>query len=109
MSVAVLDCTTVVTPRPARKAVKRLLKLFASTVRRLSPKTRSTPVRTMWVPQTSRAMAASRLRRWIIESGQAQGSEYVLVLVKLFMASWTPSLYPNPESLMPPNGVNSRR
>jgi hypothetical protein len=61
--VAVLDCTMVVTPSPASIELARLLKLFASTLRRLSPNTRSTPVRTMCVPQTSRAMAASRLSR----------------------------------------------
>ena len=38
-----------------------------------------------------------------------QGKENVLTLVKLFMASITPSLYPRPESLMPPNGDISMR
>lgn len=37
------------------------------------------------------------------------GSEYVLVFVKLFIASCTPSLYPSPESFTPPNGVSSSR
>ncbi len=44
-----------------------------------------------------------------VTNHQAQGSEYVLVFVKLFIASCTPSLYPSPESLMPPKGVNSKR
>ena len=39
----------------------------------------------------------------------SHGSEYVLMLVKLLTASCTPSLYPRPESLIPPNGVSSRR
>src|SRR4051812_27431652 len=60
--VAVLDCTMLVTPSPAMTARKRLTKLAASTRRRFSPKTRSMPVRTMCVPQTSRAIAARRLR-----------------------------------------------
>ena len=38
-----------------------------------------------------------------------QGSENVLTLVKLFIASITPSLYPKPESLIPPNGDISIR
>ena len=80
--VAVLLCTRLVTPRPAATALKRLPKLLASTWRRSSPSTRSMPVRTMCVPQTSRAMAARRLRRWItrVDSAwapalQPQGSE----------------------------------
>ena len=63
--VAVLDCTRLVTPRPAIRARKRLPKLSARIRRRFSPNTRSMPVRTMCVPQTSRAIAARRLRRWI--------------------------------------------
>ena len=43
--------------------VKRLLKLLASTWRRLSPNTLSTPVRTMCVPHTRSEMAASRFSR----------------------------------------------
>lgn len=61
--VAVLDCTSAVTPRPDSAAEKRLLMLWASRLRRLAPNTRSTPVRTMCVPQTSRAMAASKLSK----------------------------------------------
>ncbi|MNT97196.1 hypothetical protein D3C72_2394640 [compost metagenome] len=45
--VAVLDCTSAVTPMPESMAVKRLLILRASRLRRLAPKTRSTPVRTI--------------------------------------------------------------
>ena len=61
--VAVLDCITLVTPIPASMALGRLLKLRDSTPRRFSPNTRSTSVRTMCVPQTSKAIAASRLSR----------------------------------------------
>ena len=61
--VAVLDCTRAVTPMPESAAEKRLPMLRASMVRRLAPNTRSTPVRTRCVPQTSRAMAASRFSR----------------------------------------------
>ena len=52
-----------VTPMPASAATPRLRTLAASTARRFSPNTRRMPVRTMCVPQTSRAIAASRLRR----------------------------------------------
>ena len=62
--VAVLLCTTLVTPSPASAAAKRLLKLPCRMRRRFSPNTRSMPVRTMCVPQTSSAMAARRLSRW---------------------------------------------
>jgi len=61
--VAVLDCTRLVTPKPAANASGRLPKLRASTWRRFSPNTRSMPVRTMWVPHTSRAIAASRFSK----------------------------------------------
>ena len=61
--VAVLDCTSAVTPMPDSAAVNWLPVLRASRLRRLAPNTRSTPVRTRWVPQTSRAMAASRFSR----------------------------------------------
>jgi hypothetical protein len=67
--VAVLDCITLVTPRPASMAFGRELKLRDSTPRRFSPNTRSTSVRTMCVPHTSRAIAASRLSRWIMGAG----------------------------------------
>ncbi len=45
--VAVLLCSSVVTPRPASIALRRLATLRASTLRRFSPKARSTPVRTL--------------------------------------------------------------
>ena len=70
--VAVLDCTTPVTPTPAAMALKRLRKLCASTRRRFSPKTLSTPARTMWVPHTSSEIAASRFSRCSIEGGGSQ-------------------------------------
>ena len=55
-AVALEDCTSPVTPSPARKAVKGFETLLASTRRRLPPSTRSTPERTMCVPQTSSAI-----------------------------------------------------
>ena len=64
-AVAVLDCTRAVTPTPEAIAVRRLLILLDRTLRRLAPKTRTMPVRTSCVPQTSRAMAASRLSKWV--------------------------------------------
>jgi len=48
-----------VTATPATKPVARLPTLRRRTWRRLAPYTRSTPVRTMCVPQTSSAMAAN--------------------------------------------------
>ncbi len=60
-AVALEDCTSAVTPTPARNACSRLLTLWASTPRRLPPNTRSTPERTMCVPQTSSAMPARML------------------------------------------------
>ncbi|MCY1210290.1 hypothetical protein D3C87_456090 [compost metagenome] len=67
--VAVLDCTSAVTPMPESAAVKRLRMLCTRILRRLAPKTRSTPVRTRCVPHTSRATAASRFRRCFMEGG----------------------------------------
>jgi hypothetical protein len=64
-AVAVLDCTSAVTPRPDMAALKRLLTLLASTLRRLAPNTRRMPVRTRCVPHTSSAMAAKRFSRWV--------------------------------------------
>lgn len=64
--VAVLDCTSAVTPMPESAAVKRLPMLRANMVRRLAPNTRSTPVRTRLVPHTSSATAANRFRRCFI-------------------------------------------
>ena len=80
---------------------------YAQHLSRLAPYTRSTPDRTICVPHTSSAIAASRFNNVCIDS--YQGREYVLVLVKLFIASRTPSLYPKPESLIPPKGVSSSR
>ncbi len=69
--VAVLDCTIVVTAKPASSAWKRLPTLREMTWRRLAPNSRSTPVRTMCVAQTSRAMAASRFSRCCMAFDQA--------------------------------------
>ena len=69
--VAVLDCTSAVTPMPESAALKRLPMLRASRLRRLAPNTRSTPVRTMWVPHTSRATAARRFNRCFMDGGEA--------------------------------------
>ncbi|MNE48199.1 hypothetical protein D3C80_1426480 [compost metagenome] len=62
-AVALLLCTRAVTPMPAANASGRLLTLWLSTWRRCEPYTRRMPVRTMWVPQISRATADSRLSR----------------------------------------------
>jgi hypothetical protein len=67
--VAVLDCTSAVTPMPERAAVNRLRMLCTRILRRLAPNTRSTPVRTRWVPHTSSATAASRFRRCFMGVG----------------------------------------
>ncbi len=64
-AVAVLDCTSAVTPIPASMAASRLLTLLANMLRKLVPKTRRMPVRTSCVPQTRRAMAASRFSRCV--------------------------------------------
>ena len=64
--VAVLDCTSAVTPMPDKAAVNLLPMLCASIWRRLAPNTRSTPVRTRWVPQTSNAIAANKLSKCFI-------------------------------------------
>ncbi|VVD64005.1 hypothetical protein PNO31109_00246 [Pandoraea nosoerga] len=53
--------------------------------------------------------ANNRLPRTRRRAQIPHGKVKVLVLVKLFIASCTPSLYPSPESLMPPNGVSSIR
>ena len=65
-AVAVLDCTSAVTPRPERAAVQRLATLWASTLRRLAPNTLRMPVRTRWAPQTSSEMAARRFNKCFI-------------------------------------------
>ncbi len=72
-AVAVLDCTRAVTPRPDSAAVKRLPMLAARIWRRLLPKTRSTPLRTRCVPQTSRAMAARRSNRCFMNGSYTPG------------------------------------
>jgi len=67
-AVAVLDCTSAVTPMPESAAVKRLPRLRASHERRLAPNTRNTPVRTRCMPQISRAIAASKFSRCFMSS-----------------------------------------
>ena len=67
--VALLLCTSAVTPIPAQKASGFFSTLRLRTVRRRAPKTRITPVRTIWVPHTSRATAESRCSRVNTESG----------------------------------------
>ena len=62
-AVAVLDCTMAVTPTPESRAVSRVLTPREMSWRRLAPNTRKMPVRTSWVPQTSRATAAKRLSK----------------------------------------------
>ena len=61
--VAVLLWIRLVTPTPASSACTREPMPTASTWRRFSPNTRRMPVRTICVPHTSRAIAASRLSR----------------------------------------------
>src|SRR5689334_1896171 len=80
--VAVLDCTRAVTPMPDRAAVKRLRMLWTRILRRFAPKTRSTPVRTRWVPHTSSATAASRFNRCFME-----GDDYTPPSQGLFLAA----------------------
>ena len=60
-AVALLLCTRAVTAIPERKASGMRCMLRLSTRRRLAPYTRRMPVRTIWVPHTSRATADSRL------------------------------------------------
>ena len=62
-AVAVLDCTSAVTPTPDMTAAAGVRTLRAIICRSLAPNTRKIPVRTSWVPQTSRATAANRFRR----------------------------------------------
>ena len=66
-AVAVLDCTTAVTPIPERTAVNRLLTLREMSCRRLAPNTRRMPVRTRCVPQMSRATAANKFNKCFME------------------------------------------
>jgi hypothetical protein len=61
--VAVLLWIRLVTPTPASSDCTREAMPTASTWRRFSPNTRRMPVRTICVPHTSRATAASRLSR----------------------------------------------
>ena len=74
-AVAVLDCSSAVTPIPDKAAVNRLATLRASTWRRFAPNTRKMPVRTSWVPQTSRAIAASRLSKWVKQFPSGLGAQ----------------------------------
>ena len=64
-AVAVLDWISAVTPMPEIMALNQLLTLVARMLRKFAPKTRRMPVRTDCAPQTSKAMAASRLSRWV--------------------------------------------
>src|SRR5574344_1315171 len=64
--VAVLDCTMAVTPMPESTAVMRVRTPRAINWRKLAPNTRKMPVRTIWMPQMSRAMAAKRFKRCCI-------------------------------------------
>ena len=77
-AVAVLDCTSAVTPRPASAAAGRVSMLRASTWRRLAPKTRRMPVRTRYVPQTSSATAASRFSRCFMFEAMIRRREAVM-------------------------------
>lgn len=63
MAVALLLCTIAVTTMPATNASQRLDMFWPITWRRLVPYTRRMPVRTMCVPQISRATADSKLSR----------------------------------------------
>ncbi len=69
--VAALLCTSAVTPSPAAAALMRFCTLSERTRRSFAPSTRRMPVRTICVPHTSRAMAASRLSRCCIGCGGA--------------------------------------
>ncbi|MNR43904.1 hypothetical protein D3C85_1625750 [compost metagenome] len=69
MVVALLLCTRAVTPMPAQKASGFFSTLRLRTVRKRAPNTRITPVRTMCVPQTSRATADSRCNSVSTEVG----------------------------------------
>src|SRR6185503_10781785 len=60
-AVALEDCTSAVTPRPARNAWNRFETLSARTLRSPPPNTRRTPERTICVPQTRSATPARML------------------------------------------------
>ena len=62
-AVALLLCTSAVTPMPATNASGRRPILWLSTLRNCEPNTRRMPVRTMCVPQTNKAMADSKCSR----------------------------------------------
>ena len=64
------------------------------------------PVRTMCVPPDEQGDTGEEVQERL---HQPQGKLKVFRLVKLFIASVRPFLYPSPESLMPPKGVSSRR
>ena len=68
MVVALLLWTSAVTPIPAQKASGFFSTLRLSTVRRRAPKTRITPVRTIWVPHTNSETAESRCSKVNTES-----------------------------------------
>ena len=69
-AVAVLDCTMAVTPIPESTALSRLLTPREINWRKFAPKTRKTPVRTSWVPQTKRAIAAKRFSKCFMDARQ---------------------------------------
>ncbi|CAH0310239.1 hypothetical protein SRABI106_04024 [Rahnella aquatilis] len=62
-AVALLLCTRAVTPMPATNASGFFSTLLLRTRRRLAPKTRMMPVRTMCVPHTSREIADNKCKR----------------------------------------------
>jgi hypothetical protein len=66
--VAVLDCNRLLTPKPDTKAKAGLFMLLANKSRREPPKTRKMPVRTVCVPHTKSAMAASKFNKLYILS-----------------------------------------
>ncbi|CNV05965.1 Uncharacterised protein [Salmonella enterica subsp. enterica serovar Bovismorbificans] len=67
--VALLLCTSAVTPIPAQKASGFFSTLRLRTVRRRAPNTRITPVRTICVPHTNSATAESRWSKVNTASG----------------------------------------
>ena len=85
MVVALLLCTSAVTPIPAQKASGFFSTLRLSTVRKRAPNTRMTPVRTMCVPHTSRATAERRCSKVNTES--ASPYRYALPVIHLDTAT----------------------
>jgi hypothetical protein len=65
-AVAVLLWSSAVRPRPAAKAMKRLLRAFASNRRRSGPKARKTPLWTMCRPHSSSATPPIRSSRTMV-------------------------------------------